>query len=54
MLTRPCCDTSNGQKAISFQAPKIWTDIPSEVKEKESLTGFKHEFKKYYFKNEGI
>ena len=51
MLTRPLCKTSNGQKAISFMAPKIWADIPRKVKEKESITAFKHEFKKHYFKD---
>ena len=51
MLTRPLCKTSNGQKAISYMAPKIWADIPWKVKEKESITAFKHEFKKHYFKD---
>ena len=32
-------------------APKIWADIPWKVKEKESTTAFKHEFKKHYFKD---
>ena len=54
MLTLSICNTSYGQKAIYFQAPKIWADIPLQVKEKQSLTGFKHEFKKDFFKDEGI
>ena len=54
MLTRPCCNTSNGQKAICYQAPKIWSDIPSQIKKKESLTAFKHEYKKHFFKDEVI
>ena len=54
MLTRPFCNTSFGQKSISFQGPRIWADIPLQVKKNESLTGFKHEFKKYFFDIEGI
>ena len=36
---------------LSYMAPKIWADILRKVKEKESITAFKHEFKKHYFKD---
>ena len=48
MLTRPLCKTSNGQKAISYQGPKIWADIPNDIKQKANVTSFKHEFKSYF------
>ena len=54
ILTLPFCTTSIGQKAISFQAPRIWADIPLQVKKKESLTCFKHEYKRNFFKDEVI
>ena len=50
MLTRPFCKTSNGQKAISYLGPKLWDDIPNDLKQKANIASFKHEFKNHFLK----
>ena len=52
MLTRPLCKNASGQKAISFLGPKIWADIPNDIKKKCTITSFKHEFKKHFLEGQ--
>ena len=48
MLKRPPCKTSKGMKAISYIGPKLWDDLPICLKQKQSISTFKHDFKRYY------
>ena len=50
MLKRPPCKTSNGRKSLSYLGPKLWDDIPHQLKQKQTITSFKHDFKKHYLK----
>ena len=52
MLKRPPLKTSKGMKAISYLGPKIWDDMPIILKQKQTISSFKHDFKKYHLKNE--
>ena len=33
------------QKAMSYLGPKLWDDIPNDLKQKANIASFKHEFK---------
>ena len=37
----------NGTESTSYLGPKIWEQIPAEIKNKDSLDGFKKEIKKW-------
>ena len=37
----------NGKETVSYLGPKIWDLVPSELKEKQSIAGFKNEIKKW-------
>ena len=37
----------NGTESASYLEPKIWEQIPAEIKNKEFLDGFKREIKKW-------
>ena len=50
MLKRPPYKTSNGRKSLSYLGPKLWDDIPPQLKQKKSIASFKHDFKKHYLK----
>ena len=54
MLKRPLCKTSNGMKAISYLGPKLWDNMPIYLKQKESISCFKHGFKRFILQNELI
>ena len=45
LMIRPFCTTKKGEKAISYQGPKLWEGIPIDLKEKSNVASFKHEFK---------
>jgi len=51
VLMRPFCPTNMGQKAISYQGPKLWEGIPIDIKNKLNIASFKHEFKNRFLKN---
>ena len=36
----------NGSESASYLGPKIWEQIPTEIKNKDSLVGFKKEIRK--------
>ena len=48
MLKRPSYKTANGRKALSYIGPKLWDDIPYQLKLKNTISSFKHDFKKHY------
>ena len=48
MLKRPPCKTSKSMKAISYIGPKLWDDLPICLKQKQSISTFKNDFKRYY------
>jgi len=50
MLKRPPYKTSNGRKSLSYLGPKLWDDIPHQLKQKQTIASFKHDFKKHYLK----
>ena len=43
----PIHSVYNGTESASYLGPKIWEQIPAEVKNKDSLDGFKKEIKKW-------
>ena len=45
--TDPIHSVYNGNQSASYLGPKIWEQIPAEIKIKESFDGFKREFKKW-------
>ena len=45
--TDPIHSDYNETESASYLGPKIWEQIPAEVKNKESLDGFKREIKKW-------
>ena len=44
--TDPIHSVYNGTESASYLGPKIWEQIPAEIKNKDSLDGFKKEIKK--------
>ena len=44
--TDPIHSVYNGNKSPSYLAPKIWKQIPAEIKNKDSFNVFKKEIKK--------
>ena len=45
--TDPIHSAYNGTESASYLRPKIWEQIPTEIKNKDSLDGFKQEIKKW-------
>ena len=43
----PIHSVYNGTESTSYLGPKIWEKIPAEIKNKDSLDGFKKEIKKW-------
>ena len=37
----------HGTKSVSYLSPKIWYSVPSDIKECESLNGFKFKIKRW-------
>ena len=46
-FVNPIHSVYNGTESASYLAPKIWKQIPSEIRNKKSLEGFKREIKKW-------
>ena len=46
-LTYPIHSVYNGTESASYLGPKIWEQIPAEIRDKESLDSFKREIKKW-------
>ena len=44
--TDPIHSVYNGTESASYLTPKIWEQIPAEIKNKDSLDGFKKEIEK--------
>ena len=40
--------TKTSQQSIKFIGPKIWNDLPNEIKNSKSLKIFKNKLKSYY------
>ncbi len=38
-----------GQKAMSYIGPKVWNQLPKDIKEATSVNYFKHRVKQLYF-----
>ena len=45
-LVDPIWRVFNGSESVFYFGPKIWEQIAAEIKNKDSLVGFKKEFKK--------
>ena len=48
-LNLPFKLTNMGQNGVSYIAPKIWNNLPSECKLENSQNKFKHKIKKMFF-----
>ena len=46
-FVNPIYSIYNGTESASYLGPKIWKQIPSEIRNKMSLEGFKREIKKW-------
>ena len=45
--TDPIHSVYKGTESVSYLEPNIWEQIPAEIKNKESLDGFKRKIKKW-------
>ena len=50
-LNVPFCKSSTGQKCLSYQGPKIWNSLASELKSTNNVNTFKHKIKENFFKD---
>ena len=48
-LTIPNIKSSFGSKAFSYNAPKLWNDLPLAIKKSRSIGEFKSALKTYFF-----
>ena len=46
-LVDPIHSVFNGSESGSYLGPKSWEEIPTDIKNKDSLIGFKKEIKKW-------
>ena len=46
-LVNPIHIVFNGSESASYLGPKIWEETPTDIKNKDSLIGFKKEIKKW-------
>ena len=46
-LVNPIHSVFSGSESASYLGPKIWEEIPTDIKNKDSLIGFKNEIKKW-------
>ena len=49
-LQLPHRNTSYGHKALSFSGPKLWNNLPANIKSSSNINTFKHDIKKLFFK----
>ena len=49
LLDVPRCKSSIGSRAFVVSAPKLWNNLPSDVRTCTSLTSFKTKLKTYLF-----
>ena len=50
-LNVPFRKSNTGQKCLSYQGPKLWNSLKSDLKSISSINTFKHEIKENFFKN---
>ena len=50
-LVVPFRKSSIGQKCSSYMCPKLWNDLPPEIKTASSINSFKHKIKSCYMQN---
>jgi len=43
--------TTQGQQSLSFMGPKVWNEIPHEIRSIKNITTFKCKLKKHYISN---
>ena len=48
-LEFPFRKTTSGQKCLSYLGPKIWNDLPSDLKSANNPNTFKHKIKENFF-----
>ena len=49
-LKWPFCETNEGQMALSYTGPTIWSKTPDMLKRTNNLNTFKHNSKEHYLK----
>ena len=49
-LQLPHRNTSYGHEALSFLGPKLWNNLPVNIKSSSNINTFKHDIKKLFFK----
>ena len=49
-LKVPFRKNNTGQKCLSYQGPKIWNSLPSDLKSTNNVNIFKHKIKENFFK----
>ena len=50
-LNVPFRKSSTGQKCLSYQGPKFWNSLKSDLKSTNNINTFKHKIKENFFKN---
>ena len=49
LLVKPKPKSNTGRRAISFQGPLLWNELPDEVKQANSIECFKKKLKTFMF-----
>jgi hypothetical protein len=49
LLTKPKMLTSIGERAISYQGPLLWNELPDYIKKANSIDNFKKKLKTFLF-----
>jgi hypothetical protein len=49
-LNVPAVNSSHGKKAFSYMGPKLWNNLPKNLKECATITNFKSMLKTHLFK----
>ena len=50
-LHPPTRRTTKGQKCVSYIGPKLWNNLPKELKKIKDVNTFKHKIKSNFFKD---
>ena len=53
-LNVPFRKSNTGQKCLSYQGPKLWNSLKSDLKSTNNINTFKHKIKKIFSKIQGV
>ena len=50
-LRLPYRSSIHGQKALSYLGPRLWNNLPADIKSNANVNTFRHDIKKLFFDN---